>query len=188
MTKGIWHDLATKGAVLGLLMLVSHIIEQAALTSGAFVWIPLEMLLAAGLFIYLLYRFAKQASRKFAAGDGSFSFSRGLVYVMWLSIFSGIMVGVGGYIYTHFIVGYDKYVTSVDNALSPYIEEIGKTNGAMASQLRQMVEQFVEAPEPTIIATVVGSIFQYALVGVILGLIIGASVKRSPDVFKKSDE
>ena len=62
------------------------------------------------------------------------------------------------------------------------------TNGAMASQLRQMVDQFVEAPEPTIIATVVGSIFQYALVGVILGLIIGASVKRSPDVFKNSDE
>ena len=58
MEKEFWNDVASKGAILGVVMLVSHIFEQALMLNGSLAQMGIvgaEMLVVARLYIYLLY-------------------------------------------------------------------------------------------------------------------------------------
>ena len=87
MDKMFWTDVAKKGAILGVLMLASHILEQVLMlngnTSRMFV-AGIEMLVVAVLYIYLMYRFVKGYSNTFSAEEG-FSYGRGFTYVVYAS-------------------------------------------------------------------------------------------------------
>ena len=62
MDREYLNDVASKGAILGVLMLVSHIFEQYMLLNGNLTRlgiVSIEMIALFGVFIYLLYRFTK---------------------------------------------------------------------------------------------------------------------------------
>lgn len=184
MEKEFWNDVASKGAILGVLMLVSHIFEQAMMLNGSLAQMGIvgaEMLVVCILYIYLLYRFTKRYSEQFSAEEG-FSFGKGLSYVLTLSLFASIIVGLGGYIFTHFVIGYKEYT---DGIVALYENLLSSTQmpAQMVGTYEQMLERIAEQPEPSILTTISSSIWSYIFLGGMVGLIIAGIVKREPNIF-----
>lgn len=185
MNKEYWNDLATKGAILGALMLVSHIFEQSAVSSGSMTQMMLmlpEMLAVCVLYIYLLYRFAKRASAKYFRPETGFPYGQALVYTTWICVFAGIIVGLGDYIYIHFIIGYDNYVQQISESISNLISASGLPS-SLVGMYENALEQLADQPEPGVVNKVLSTMISYGMSGLIIGLIVAAIVKREPDLF-----
>ena len=185
MNKEYWNDVATKGVILGALMLASHIFEQMSVLSGSMVWMAfmsLEMLIVAAVYIFLIYRFAKKASVKFFQPQTGFSFGQGVLYVWLICVSAGILVGLGSYIHMHFIVGYEAYFDRLYDSLETIIDNSGMPSSIKGVYL-QTLEQIGEQPEPNVISSVISTMFSYGLTGCIIGLIIAGFVKREPNPF-----
>ena len=61
MTKfKFWNEVCKYGAIIGLVMSVAFVIEQSLMLSGWFSTMGLVRVLAAVVYIVLLYRFAKR--------------------------------------------------------------------------------------------------------------------------------
>lgn len=185
-----WNDVASKGAVLGALMLASSIFEQSSLLSSSLsllMIMVLERILAAVVFVWLLYRFAKRAAVRFGDDTLGFSYSQGLMYVWCVSLFAGVIVGLGGYLYLHYGVGYEEYTERlVDN-----MHEILYNSGALTSDLRKtydtMLSTLAERPEPSVLSNVLSSVAGYGFWGVLVGLFVAAGVKREPRLFDNDE-
>ena len=138
------------------------------------------------VYIYLIYRFAKGYSLKQSEEDG-FAYGKALGYVISLSLFASIIVGLGNYIYTHFIIGYEEYVKGVMNMYTNILSTI-EIPAQMVGTYEQMLEQIGSQPEPSIFATISSAIWNYLFMGVLAGLIIAAKVKREPNIFSNDNE
>lgn len=184
MNKEFWNDVALKGAILGVIMLASHIFEQAMMLNGSSVQMAIvggETLAVCIIYISMLYRFTKRYSQQFSAEEG-FSFGKGFNYVLTLSLFTSIIVGLGGYIFTHFVIGYKEYT---DGIVALYENLLSTTQipAQMVGTYEQMLERIAEQPEPSILTTISSSIWSYIFGGAIVGLIIAGIVKREPNIF-----
>lgn len=185
MNQEYWNDAASKGAILGGLMLASHIVEQSSILSGsitAVTFIGLEMLVVAAIYIYLLYRFAKKASVKFADSTLGFSYSQALMYIVCITLFAGVIVGLGGYVYTHYIIGYENYTDRMIAGVQQMLQEMGGSP-SIPRMYNDMLQTLAEQSEPSILSTIASSIFSYGLWGLFIGLFIAAGVKREPQIF-----
>lgn len=177
--------MASKGAVLGVLMLASHIIEQSCLFGGSlsiFAIMGVEMLVVAVLYIWLLYRFAKKASVKFGDDTLGFSYSQGLGYVVCIALFAGVIVGLGGYIFQHFIIGYDNYIDSVTETMQQVLYSSGASS-MMLKTYEDMFSTMAEQPEPGVLNVIFSTVCNYGFWGLIIGLFIAGGVKREPRLF-----
>lgn len=189
MEKVFWNDVASKGAILGVLMLVSHIFEQAMMLNGTLAQVGIvgiESIVVFGLYIYLLYRFAKSHSLHYTPEDG-FSYGKAFGYIVAISLFASIIVGLGSYVSTHFIIGYNDYIDGVVNMYTNILSE-SPIPAQMAGIYEQTLEKIEEQPEPSIFATISASIWNYLLLGCLAGLIIAAIVKREPNIFGNENE
>ena len=90
------------GAILGLVMLASHIFEQCAViyggTMGWYSVMGIEYIVAIVVYIWMLYRFAKSYSLEVMAQQSDvkmFSFSRAYGFIVSVSSLSGVIVGLG---------------------------------------------------------------------------------------------
>lgn len=185
MNKEFWNDIAAKGAIVGALMLVSHIFEQMAVIAGSVTWLVLtlpEQLLAAVLYIYLLYRFAKRASAKYFQPEIGFSYGLAVEYVVCICFFAGILVGLGDYIYVHNIVGYDNYVEQLTENIHSMLA-YARVPSTFIETYDDMLDNLAKLPEPGIWNTISATIARYGMTGLFIGLIIAAIVKRNPDPF-----
>lgn len=185
MDREYLNDVASKGAILGVLMLVSHIFEQYMLLNGNLTRlgiVSIEMIALFGVFIYLLYRFTKNYSTRFSAEEG-FAYSKALGYVVTLSLFASIIVGLGSYLYTHFVIGYEEYVNGVVGMYTNILSS-SPIPAQMMSTYEQMLEQVSSQPEPGILKTITSSLWNYLFLGGIVGLIIAGVVKREPKIFE----
>jgi hypothetical protein len=184
MNREYLNDVASKGAILGGLMLVSHIFEQYMLLNGNMARmgvVGIEMIAIFGVFVYLLYRFTKNYSTNFSAEEG-FAYSKALGYIVTLSLFASIIVGLGSYLYTHFVIGYEEYVNGV---VGMYTNILSSTPvpAQMMGTYEQMLEQISSQPEPSILKTITSALWNYLVLGGIVGLIIAGIVKREPKIF-----
>ncbi len=189
MEKGFWNDVASKGAILGVLMLVSHIFEQAMMLNGSLTRmsvVGVEMLVVFVLYIYLLYRFTKNHSLRYAAEEG-FPYGKAFGYVVTISLFTSVIVGLGGYVFTHFIIGYKDYVDGIVNMYSNILSTTPMP-AQVAGTYEQMLDQIGSQPEPSILATISSAIWNYILLGCFAGVIIAAVVKREPNIFGNENE
>lgn len=188
MNKAFWNDVASKGALLGLLMLVSHIFEQLMLLNGDLSRMGIvgaEMIVVFGLYTYLLFRFTKRHSQQFSQEEG-FSFGKGFTYILTISIFTSIIVGLGGYIFTHSIIGYQQYVDGIVNMYTNVLSTAELPSQVIGSY-EQMLEHIAEQPEPSIFSTITSSIWSYTFLGALVGLIIAGIVKREPNIFNNDN-
>lgn len=185
MKKEYWNDIASKGAIVGALMLVSHIYEQWCIQNMSFGGIALmgiEMLVVLGVYIWLLYRFAKQASVKFGDDTLGFPYSQGVLYVVYTAIFAGIIVGFGHYVYIHFIVGYENYIEQMVENMQQMLRDTGGSASIM-SMYDGVFSNMLEQPEPNIFSNIFSTICSYGFWGLLIGLFIAAGVKREPKLF-----
>ena len=187
------NSVLNKGAVLGLVMLCSHIFEQCAVVYGGnMVWFSVmgaEMLAVAVLYVWMLYRFAKSFSVAVMEEQGEvkmFNYSRGFSYVASVSSLAGVIVGLGRYVMHSVVIGHDNYlkamVSSVQTALSASSE-----SSTLMSTYEPMLKQMMTQPEPGIFATIISTVWGYMVWGIIIGLIIAAVVKREPVLFDNKE-
>lgn len=191
MNTEYWNDVASKGAVLGIIMLVSHIFKQMAVmhaSASLVAAVGLEGLVAAVLFIYLLYRFAKRASLRFGDETLGFTYSQGLMYIVAVSLFAGVIVGLGGYIYIHYIVGYDNYVEQLVANVQNLIHSVGNLPSSVMRTYDDMLDAMAESPEPSVVNRVFSSMVNYGIWGLIAGLFIAGFTKRNPDIFEVDED
>ena len=122
------NDMLTKGAILGGVMLVSSIAETSMLYYGnSAKWIMvmgIECLAAMALYCYLVYRFTRGyanivlSERKELA---YFTFGNGLSYATSISMLAGVIVALGGYMFRHYVIGYENYITNYVNISSFFV-------------------------------------------------------------------
>lgn len=192
MNKMFWNDIATKGAMLGLLMLASHVFETAAMISGSTGMIltaGIECIVAAVAYVWLLFRFTKRASFKLGSREKGFSYAQGLLYAIWVSLFAGIVVGLGNYLYLHYFVGYDNYVEWMMTEVRQVMHSM-KSMPSMAAAYNNMqltLSALAERPEPNVFESISSSIFSYCIWGLIVGLFVAGMTKRQPDIFNEKE-
>ncbi|MBQ3246949.1 MAG: DUF4199 domain-containing protein [Alistipes sp.] len=189
MEKAFWNDVASKGAILGVLMLASNIFEHAMLLNGTMARMSIvgvEVLVVFVLYIYLIYRFAKSHSLRYIPEEG-FPYGKAFGYIVAISLFASVIVGLGSYVFTHFIIGYKEYV---DGIINMYTNILSSTPmpAQVAGIYEQTLEQIQAQPEPSIFATISSAIWNYLLLGGFVGLIIAAVVKREPNIFGNENE
>ena len=173
MTKfKFWNEVCKYGAIIGLVMSVAFVIEQSLMLSGWFSTMGLVWILAAVVYIALLYRFAKRRREQYGHEQG-FPLSRGLGFILALILSSALIKGVVEYLYRSVFIGY-----------SEYIDRYTSMEGVFA----EMLKTIQEAPEPSILATVWASIWGNLIVGLVLGLILAGILARAPRPFGPQSE
>ncbi len=195
MSKSMyWNDILSKGAILGCVMLVSHIFEQAAVIYGKSMgWISamgFETIIAAVVFVWLLYRFTKQFSLAVMASQGevkSFTYGNGLGYAVLVSILAGVIVGVGAYVFHNHIVGHQAFVKSMLETLKGIVETSELTSTALKTY-NQTIALYAAQPAPTIFSTLVSSVWSYLCWGTISALFIAAKTKHESKLFNDSSD
>ncbi len=180
------NDAARCGAIVGVLLALSGVVELSLMFSGRFglmVLLLLEYVGVVALHFYLLYAAVRRRSRLCEPAEG-FSFGRGYGFVLTASAFAGLILGVVNYVHIHLVMGYDTYV----ERLSELIARLMSMNGAAISgPFMQLIDQIRETPEPSILATVLGGVWSSVLFGLLFGLIIAGVLARAPQPFDSQD-
>ena len=181
------------GAILGFVMLISHIFEQCAVVyGGTLSWYSImgfEYLVASILYIWMLYRFAKSYSLEVMAQQSDvkmFSFGRGYGFVVSVSTLSGVIVGLGRYILHNLIIGHSEYTKSMISSLQSVLKANPET-ASMMGTYNQLFSQMAAQPEPTILQTLFSSVWSYFFAASIVALIIAAVVKKEPNIFETNN-
>lgn len=111
------NEVLSKGAILGVLMLASNLVEQSAMIYGGTIgwmsFVGVESIAVTVVYIWLLYRFAKNYSLAVYESRRDpkyFSYGEGLGYVVSVAVLAGVIVASGGYLFRHFAIGYDNYI------------------------------------------------------------------------------
>lgn len=183
-----WNSVMVNSAILGVVMLASHVFEQCAVVYGKSMgWLSFmgfEMLVSIVLFVWLLYRFAKKYSEQVMQSQSikMFSYGSAFGYIFIVSAFSGIIVGLGRYILHNIIIGHKAYTEGMITTMQSVLKANPET-AAMMDSYNQLFAQLAVQPEPTIINTVVSAIWGYMFWGVVVGLIVAAFVKKEPAIF-----
>lgn len=183
--NNFWNDTAKCGALLGAVLSVSFILENWMTLSGRmamYALMTVEWIAVVVLHYYLLHRFTRSRSQLYTAEEG-FSFGQAYGFLMVVSAFAGILVGVVQYIYLHLVLGYANYTERMVQAVTDMLSMGGNVSASYEGMIMPMLEQIQSAPAPSVIATVWGGMFTSLLFGAVFGLIIAGVLSRAPRPF-----
>lgn len=183
--NNFWNDAARYGALLGAVLSVSFILENWMTLSGRmtmYALMTVEWIAVVVLHYYLLHRFTRSRSMLYTAEEG-FTFGQGYGYLMVVSAFAGIIVGVVQYVYLHLVLGYSNYTERMVEAVTDMLSMGGNVSASYEGMIVPMLEQIQSAPAPSVIATVWGGMFTSLLFGAVFGLIIAGVLARAPRPF-----
>lgn len=187
--NNFWNEAAKCGALLGAVLCVSFIVENMMTLSGRmslYALLTVEWIAVVLLHYYLLHRFTRQRSALFTAGEG-FTFGQGYAYLLVISGFAGIIVGLVQYIYLHLILGYAQYTDRMTTAVTDLLSQSGEIPASYENLIVQMMEQIQTAPAPSVLSTVWGGVFTSLLFGAVFGLIVAGVLARAPRPFDTSE-
>lgn len=184
MKNIFWNDVLRYSAILGVGMGLSKIYETYELFigggDGVGALFVLEWFVVMILFVVLLYKFTKRHSQYYNDEQG-FSFATGMAFVVTITMLTGVIVGVMEYIFIS-IVGYESFVEGYLSLVGYYMNLISESGLELSED---MVNQFVALQEavrkssaPSMLDTLFAALYNYSLIGVVLGLIIAAIVRR----------
>lgn len=182
--SNFWNDACRGGAIIGLVMAVSNVAEQAMLLKGGigmYGLVIVEWLALAGVFIWLLYRFTRKRAALYAPEEG-FSFGQGFGFIVVMSLLSGLIVGAAGYFYRHVAIGYDVYTERYIDSVNGLLSEV-PVPAATVDAYELLFEQLRSTPEPSIFAAIASSMFWYVVAGGLIGLVIAGVISRAPRPF-----
>lgn len=183
--NNFWNDAAKYGALLGAVLSVSFILENWMTLSGRmamYALMTVEWIAVVVLHYYLLHRFTRRRSQLYTAEEG-FSFGQAYGYLLVISGFAGILVGLVQYIYLHLVLGYANYTERMVQAVTDMLSMGGNVSASYEGMIMPMLEQIQSAPAPSVIATVWGGMFSSLLFGAVFGLIIAGVLSRAPRPF-----
>lgn len=188
------NDMLTKGAILGGVMLVSSIVETAMMTYGGSAnWLyamSTEILVACALYIYLAYRFTQGYAKLVLAERKEmpyFTYGNGLAYVVSISMLAGVIVALGGYMFRHYVVGYENYITAYVKLFQDALSQT-EVPASMIGTYEQMFKAIQSQDEPSLISTLLSSIWTYLVSGTFVGMIVAIFTKREPEIFNNQNE
>lgn len=183
--NNFWNEAAKCGAVIGLVLAVSSVLENSIFfTSGTgFLYLMLlEFFAVAALHYYLLHRYTRRRSQLYTADEG-FTFGQGYGFLLAVSGFAGIIVGVVQAVYLHLIVGYSAYIDHYVSWMTGLFVQMGGASGSVEGMLSQIVNELQNSPAPSILKTLWGGVWSSLLFGGIFGLIIAGVISRAPKPF-----
>lgn len=181
---GFWQDVMRAGAIVGIVMALSHIVEQYVMIysgmslSATVLVYSVEWLVAMAIYAFLLFLFAKQrierCDPKIAIG-----FSQVLSYVVMVSMFAGVFVGLANTFYLD-AMGYDRYVDGMLMRIDEMQRMVSKVGGEELydDMFTEMVSIIRSSTQPTIFVNIFSSLNSYILSGGFVGLIISAILRR----------
>ena len=182
--SNFWNDACRGGAIIGLVMAVSNVAEQAMLLKGGigmYGLVIVEWLALAGVFIWLLYRVTRKRAALYAPEEG-FSFGQGFGFIVVMSLLSGLIAGAAGYFYRHVAIGYDVYTERYIDSVNGLLSEV-PVPAATVDAYELLFEQLRSTPEPSIFAAIASSMFWYVVAGGLIGLVIAGVISRAPRPF-----
>ena len=187
------NSVLNRGAILGFVMLCSHIFEQCAVVyGGTMTWFSImgfEMVASYIVYVWLIYKFAKSYSAAVLEQRSElkmFSYGAGLSYVTSVSMLAGVIVGLGRYIIHNIVIGHDNYIKAMITSMQSILKANPQTASMMGSY-GEVFNQMAAQPEPSVFATIISSVWSYLLAGTIVGLIVAAIVKREPELFDEQN-
>lgn len=183
--NSFWNNAARQGAILGAVLAASSVLENMMMLSGRlalYALLTVETIAVIVLHYYLLHRYTRQRAALYTTEEG-FTFGQGYGYLLAVSGFAGVIVGVVQYLYLHVIVGYGNYVDRVVETMTEMLAASGGMTAAMEPLMNQTLVQLQSAPEPTVLSTVWSGIFSSLLFGAFFGLIIAGVQARAPRPF-----
>ena len=102
--------------------------------------------------------------------------------MLLLSLFAGVVVALVQVVYLHYIVGYENYIEQLVAALQRQLS--GQEFPASVSvSLQQSFSQMKSQPEPSVLTTAFGAIFNTLFFGIVYGLIVAGVLSRRPRLF-----
>ncbi len=189
MTKeNFWSDAARCGAVLGLILSGSFLLETAFSLSGNGTLrnlVAVESVAVAVLHYYLLHRYTRQRSRLFSREEG-FQFMHAYAFIQVISIFAGLLVGCTNFILTHLVIGYDRFLELSSQSLAEIASQAG--NQMLQGSINEMIMALQQADEPTLFDTIFSNVFTGWLFGAVFGLIISGVLARRPQLFGEQNK
>lgn len=182
--KIFWKEATRCGALVGILLAVSFMLETRMMLAGSFGIYALEWIVAAGLHYYLLHRFTRSYSQGFDAEEG-FAFGRGYGFVLSVSAVAGVIVGVVQYLYLNLFLGYSYYTERVAAVFTDMLARNGGVPASMQGVIAQSVEMIETMPAPSFLGTVWSGMFTSLLFGLFFGLVVAGVLSRAPRPFEE---
>lgn len=180
-----WQDVMRAGAILGVVMALSSVLEhyvlffsELSLTRATAIY-GVEWLIMVAIYTLMLFFFAR---RRVAQCDPQYgmSFSQVLSYVILVSMFAGIMVGVANTLY----IDAEGYALYIDGILLRFDQLEDMLPAKIAAEEYAVFEKSVDiirsAEQPTIFNNIFESLNRYIIGGAFVGIIIAAIVRRDP--------
>ena len=187
--KRFWSVAASEGGGIGLILAASMFFETYASLSGSVGLMGLmlvEWIAVVVLHYWLLNRYTKQYAAQFSAEEG-FPFFRGYGYVLVLSLFAGVILGLAQALYLHGVMGYGAYIEQYASALKELLAS-SPASSQMEPMLKQMFAQLEAAPVPSVLQTAWNGVTGSILFGGLFGLIIAGVRSRRPELFTPKSE
>ena len=188
------NDMLTKGAILGGVMLLSSVAETAMLYYGkSMSWImvmSVECIVAVAVYCYLVYRFTKGYATLVLSERKQmpyFSYGSGLSYATSISMLAGVIVALGSYMFRHYVVGYENYITATVKMLQDHLSQT-EVPASMVGTYEQMFKTLQSQEEPSLMSSIFSGVWSYLVAGTLVGLIVAALTKREPKIFDNQEE
>lgn len=186
------NELFTKAVILGCVALLFDVAKLSLVSFGGVEWVLLLFVVAlASLAVYglLAYRFTRSYADLIVTHREVapfFTYWEGTVYVSNLSMLAGIVVGFGEYLYLHYVVGYNNFVDAYIKLIQDCFSRMklrGEEAALIKQELSTLFEEMQRAEAPSMISSVLGTVWSYLVLGAIVGLIVAAFTKRAPKLF-----
>lgn len=188
------NDMLTKGAILGGVMLASNIAETAIVGYGSnpslLYAMAVEVIAVIALYIWLLVRFTRNYASLVLAERKEmpyFTYGNGLSYVVSVSMLASVIVAVGGYMFRHYVVGFENYIANSVKLVEASLSQ-SEVPAASIGSYEQMFKAIESQDEPSLISSILSSAWSYLVGGTFVGLFIAAMTKRTPQIFDNKDE
>ena len=187
------NDMLTKGAILGGAMLLSNIAENAMLYYGNspkwLMALGVEYLISLVVYCYLLYRFTKGYATLVLSERKAmpfFTYGNGFSYATSISMLAGVIVALGGYMFRHYVIGYENYMAVYVGLLQDIVSQ-SEVPASMVGTYEQMFQTIRSQEEPSLITSIFSGIWSYLMAGTFVGLIVAAFTKREPEIFDNKE-
>lgn len=186
--KTFWNDAARYGAIIGAVLAVSTLFEQYATLSGRaslMMLMVLEYIAVVVLHYVLLHRYTKRYAALYSETEG-FPFGKAYGYILLLSAFAGVIVGLVQTLFLHLAMGYESYRDAYIAAMQNYLSG-SNMPASVEPMLSQLFAQLETAPAPSVLQTFWGALWGSLFFGLIFGLIIAGVLVRAPKPFADNE-
>lgn len=202
-------DVLRAAAIIGVVMALSHVIEQYILFYSDMSLYNASMALMAewfistaafaGLLYYFMRRVALAWNDRVEVGDGivveiPFTYARAVSYGLIASMLVGLFVGVAHTLFVDYMGGFDLYRTEqlayfeeVKGLMGAYNEMLG-TEVIPMDNMDATTEQIESMEQPSMFWTIISQMSSFMLYGGVVSLIVAAIARRKPKAQNISNE